>query len=635
MAMASKLAEGEHTSSQLGNGRPTVPAQQSAFVTGAFFSRTKGSGPACVGHAFVSHPSPSRPVRGLRRRPLPTIYTPLSSTKTRRAHPLKCSANESVSGNGVAAKPDWPLGPPAHPGRFAPKYWLQGLRDDIKRRLPLYASDWKDGLRFKSIPVIMFLYFACLAPVVAFGGLTFALTNGSMGVVEFLLSSGVSGMAYALFSGQPLTFIAPTGLTLAFTVALYGFCQVAAVPFLPMYAWVGLWTSLILFIAVIVNMSDIIKFCTRFTDDIFNSLIATNFVYEASRALLKPFLLFGPDKTNPFVALALALGTLLSARCLTGLRTSRYFFKRARNTLADFGPVLSIAAMSAVASIPAVAKVGLERLSIPSSFSLAGGRAWVVPIMTTPLSLRLLAIVPALLLTCLFFLDQNISVRVVNSARHKLKKGPAYHLDMLVLAVCTFACSIVGLPWMCAGTVQSLAHVQALAEVESRDGRDEIVAVQENRMTAFFVHAAIACSLFLLPVVSRIPMAVISGLFLFLGSNMMNGNEFLGRIRYMVMDPSMYPADSPMTKVSARQVHLFTVLQVGCLGALWALKLNKKTSMFFPAVIATLMVIRSQLAPRLFAAKTLETLDGELSDKGEDDVTEAGARVGQLSHAGN
>lgn len=435
-----------------------------------------------------------------------------------------------------------------------------------------------------------------------------------MGVVEFLLSSGASGMLYAALSGQPLTFIAPTGLTLAFTCALYGFCQIAAVPFLSTYAWVGVWTAVILFLASVTNVSDLIKYCTRFTDDIFNSLIATNFLYEAGRALIGAFFVFGANKTNPFTALALALGTFTLGRFLTGLRTSRYLFKRARNVLADFGPVLAIGVMSAIAAIPAVAKVGLERLSIPASFSLAGGRKLLVPMMATPMPVRLAAIVPALLLTCLFFLDQNISVRVVNSPIHRLKKGPGYHLDMLVLSICTFVCSIFGLPLMCAGTMQSLAHVQALADFESRHGKEVIVSVQENRLTAFCIHAAILGSLFLLPIVKRIPMAVISGLFLFLGRNMMNGNAFLSRVPYMFMDPKRYPEDSPMQKqsVPASQVHAFTVLQLVCLASLWVLKLNKKTSMFFPAVIGTLMFIRSRIVPRFFPTVILDALDGDL-----------------------
>jgi len=37
----------------------------------------------------------------------------------------------------------------------------------------------------------------------------------------------------------------------------------------------------------------------------------------------------------------------------------------------------------------------------------------------------------------LFFMDQNISVRVANNPDNKLKKGPAYNLDMVALGLIT------------------------------------------------------------------------------------------------------------------------------------------------------------------------------------------------------
>lgn len=517
---------------------------------------------------------------------------------------------------------DYPLGEPSQPARFAPRHWFHGLRDDLRRRIPLYISDWREGFRFKSIPAILFLYFACLAPVVAFGGLTCSLTSGSIGVIEFLVSAGISGMAYATFSAQPLTVIAPTGLTLAFTTALFSFCKLYSLPFLPTYAWVGMWTAAILAIGAIINACDIIKYCTRFTDDIFNSLIATNFLYEASRSILTPFVLSGADKTNPFAALTLALGTFIVGRFLTAMRTSKYLFSQARNFLADFGPVLAIASMTFIASLPAITRIGLETLAIPSKFALSGGRPLLIPIFSAPLSVRLASIIPAVLLSCLFFLDQNISVRVVNSPANRLKKGPGYHIDLAVLSLTTFATSICGLPWMCAGTVQSLAHVRAVSELKLVKGEERIDSVMENRLTGFAVHAAIFGSLFLLPVVRKIPMAVISGLFLFLGVKMLGGNEFLSRTRYLIMDPKLYPSDSPMKRIPTFQVHSFTLLQVACLAMLWALKLNKKTSMFFPAVIATLMFIRSRIAPKLFPENALSILDGDIvgPDTPEEDV---------------
>ena len=69
-------------------------------------------------------------------------------------------------------------------------------RNDILRRRKYYVSDWTDAFKKKRqvIPAVLFLYFACLAPAVSFGTISSEITNGSMGVVEFLLGSGVAGM---------------------------------------------------------------------------------------------------------------------------------------------------------------------------------------------------------------------------------------------------------------------------------------------------------------------------------------------------------------------------------------------------------------------------------------------------------
>ena len=75
-------------------------------------------------------------------------------------------------------------------------------------------------------------------------------------------------MAYATIAGQPMTFVAPTGLTLAFTAALYKWCLFFTIPFLPMYAWVGCWTSLMMIFASVINASGLIRYCTRFTEDV-------------------------------------------------------------------------------------------------------------------------------------------------------------------------------------------------------------------------------------------------------------------------------------------------------------------------------------------------------------------------------
>ena len=511
---------------------------------------------------------------------------------------------------------------PAHGNRFGLSKWGEGLTEDIKRRRPFYLKDWKDGITWKSLPATLFLYVACLATTVAFGGLMSALTGGSMGVMECLVSSASCGMAYAALSGQPMTIIGPTGLTLAFTTALYGFCTTAGVPFLGAYAWVGLWTSAILALLSLANLSDCIKYCSRFTDEIFNGLIATNFLYEATRLSLKNFKTQSADKTRAFVSLSIALGTFILGRSLLALRSSRFFVKRIRVFFSDFGPLIAIVAMTLVTFIPGMSAFGLERLQIPNSIAPAGNRPWLVALFAVPWSIRLACMVPAVLLTCLFFLDQNISVRVVNSPSHRMKKGPAYHLDLMMLALCTGVCSIFGLPWMCAATVQSLNHVSAMATFSDEEDKPaKIESVVENRVTGFSIHALIGMSLLLLPLVKQIPMAVVAGLFLFLGRNMMSGNEFFSRVRSLFEDPKLYKEDSPMKKAPAWQVHAFTGVQLMCLGLLWTLKLNKKTSLFFPSVIASLMIIRSRILPKFFPDTTLRLLDSEV---GEEEPKESG-----------
>ena len=60
----------------------------------------------------------------------------------------------------------------------------------------MYKSDWTDAFADlkKVIPAVLFLYFACLSPAVSFGTIASQITDGSIGIVEFLVSCGGSGM---------------------------------------------------------------------------------------------------------------------------------------------------------------------------------------------------------------------------------------------------------------------------------------------------------------------------------------------------------------------------------------------------------------------------------------------------------
>lgn len=86
-----------------------------------------------------------------------------------------------------------------------------GLINDVKRKAPWYLSDFKDGLSFQSIATVFFLYFACLTPIITFGGLLAKATGDNLAGIESLMSGAICGILYGLFSGQPLTIIGSTG----------------------------------------------------------------------------------------------------------------------------------------------------------------------------------------------------------------------------------------------------------------------------------------------------------------------------------------------------------------------------------------------------------------------------------------
>lgn len=498
--------------------------------------------------------------------------------------------------------------------------WFRGLKDDFRRKAPLYISDWTDGLRNpqKSLAAISFLYFACLAPVVAFGGAMAGLTQGAMGVAEVIASCGVCGMLYSMIAGQPMTFVAPTGLTLAFTAALYRYCASLAVPFLPMYSWVGCWTSLILIFASTINASGLIRYCTRFTEDVFNALLAFNFLAEATRSITSEFR-SAATTSDGLLAANCAMLTAVLLQMVSGFRSKRYLSQQVRETISDFGPPMIIIGVSALTLLPAVQALGsFSRLSLPGGFMLSGGRALLVPMLTLPWNYRLLALLPAIFLATLFFLDQNITVRTVNSPSHKLAKGAAYHMDLCALGILTFLASITGLPWMCSATVQSLNHVRAMTRYSkstNKDGRESESpsSVVETRLTGFGVHAGVLASALVIPALSCVPLPVVAGVFLYLGKKVMSGNQFLRRCKQLFLDKKELSVTTEGEKeqviLGRPAVFRFTALQVLCLAVLWALKLSPSTALIFPSVIGVLMLVRVQLIPKLFTARELMLLD--------------------------
>ena len=488
-------------------------------------------------------------------------------------------------------------------GRFA-----GGLVNDIRRRLPHYVSDYTDGLNSKSIASILFLFFACLAPAIAFGGLLAIKTNNEIGIIEMIVATALCGVTYALTSGQPLTILGSTGPVIIFMGILYGLCESFGVPFLPSAAWVALWTMVFLLIMVVTDASSLIRYFTRFTDETFAALIAIIFVYEAVYDVVHVFQDEHAATAKALLSLNLALGTFLVTMALKQFRSSNLLFRTLRDFLADFGPAIAIALMTVAAF--AFPDVELDTLQTPDTIQTTSGRAWLVNPLDAPRWVWGASMVPAALVSILLYLDQNITVRLVNSPENRLKKGAGYHLDLALVAVLVGVCGLLGLPWMVAATVRSLNHVNSLATTKrGAHGREVVDSVVETRVTGLGVHLLVGASLLLLPTLRLVPMSVLFGLFLYMGIAAMGGNQLFERLRLWFTDPRLYPPTSYLRAVPRPVVHTFTAVQAACLAVLWVVK-TSAFGILFPLFIGLLVPVRMLMA-RYFDHEHLALLDAE------------------------
>ncbi|XP_049324449.1 electrogenic sodium bicarbonate cotransporter 4 isoform X2 [Astyanax mexicanus] len=311
----------------------------------------------------------------------------------------------------------------------------------------------------------------------------------------------------------------------------------------------------------------------------------------------------------------LFFGTYSMTISLKKFKSSRYFPTKLRKLISDFSIFTSIMTFVGLDML-----MGLEtpKLIVPTEFKPTRlDRAWVVmPVGKNPWWMYVASFVPALLVTILIFMDQQISAVIVNRNENKLKKGCGYHLDLFWVGILMAVCSFLGLPWYVAATVISIAHIDSLkmeSESSAPGEQPQFLGVREQRLTGILVFVLTGLSIFLAPVLQFIPMPVLYGVFLYMGVASLNGIQFWERIKLFLMPAKHQPDFVFLRHVPLRRVHLFTVVQITCLAVLWILK-STVAAIIFPVMILGLMVVRKML-DLVFSQHDLAWLDDILPDK--------------------
>lgn len=523
----------------------------------------------------------------------------------------------------------------------------QGIYDDLKRRLPHYVSDYTDGISGHKTPqkvlsTTFFLYFACILPAIAFGVLNDHNTHGRMNVKKVITGQTIGGLIYVIFGGQPLLIMLTTAPLALYIKVIYSICEDFELDFFAFYAAVGLWSAFFLILYSLFDVSRLMKWSTRSTEEIFALFISIAFCVDAGRDTLKNFRmnyhtcdelaalnatnitdddddgLLEPeiitcDRASSLLFLLLMFGTVWLGLSLFNFNKTPYLQAGKREALADYSLPIAVVLFTFVGSyifqdIPA------EVFNYDEEES-----AFTLPPME---KLSLMAVLGAMglgfTLSLLFFMDQNISSAMVNNPCNKLKKGAAYHYDLFVVAIMTALLSVFGFPWIHACLPHSPLHVRSLADIEERVDQGHvheiIVRVRETRLTGMFSHILIGLSLLLLPrPLAYIPTAVLNGLFLYMAITSLNGNQMFERFTLFFTEQAAYPPNHYIRRVPQRKVHQFTgcqLLQLGLM-CLFGFAPYAYMKMVFPLIILLLLPLRHMVVPKLIEPKYLDALDGE------------------------
>ncbi|KAL4668895.1 hypothetical protein H8959_007449 [Pygathrix nigripes] len=504
-----------------------------------------------------------------------------------------------------------------------------GLIRDVRRRYPHYLSDFRDALDPQCLAAVIFIYFAALSPAITFGGLLGEKTQDLIGVSELIMSTALQGVVFCLLGAQPLLVIGFSGPLLVFEEAFFSFCSSNHLEYLVGRVWIGFWLVLLALLMVALEGSFLVRFVSRFTQEIFAFLISLIFIYETFYKLVKIFQehpLHGCSASNSsevdggenmtwagarptlgpgnrslagqsgqgkprgqpntaLLSLVLMAGTFFIAFFLRKFKNSRFFPGR--------------------------------KLSVPSGFSVTAPekRGWVINPLGEkspfPVWMMVASLLPAILVFILIFMETQITTLIISKKERMLQKGSGFHLDLLLIVAMGGICALFGLPWLAAATVRSVTHANALtvmSKAVAPGDKPKIQEVKEQRVTGLLVALLVGLSIVIGDLLRQIPLAVLFGIFLYMGVTSLNGIQFYERLHLLLMPPKHHPDVTYVKKVRTLRMHLFTALQLLCLALLWAV-MSTAASLAFPFILILTVPLRMVVLTRIFTEREMKCLD--------------------------
>ncbi|NXU95084.1 B3AT protein, partial [Xiphorhynchus elegans] len=253
-------------------------------------------------------------------------------------------------------------------------------------------------------------------------------TKGMMGVSELLISTCVQCVLFALLSAQPLLVVGFSGPLLVFEEAFYGFCSSNGLEYIVGRVWIGFWMILLVVVLVAFEGSFLVRFLSRYTQEIFSFLISLIFIFETFSKLVTIFKQHPlmrhynvqtdfdpavPEPNTALLSLVLMAGTFFLAFFLRKFKNSAFLPGKVRRLIGDFGVPISIFIMALADFL--IKDTYTQKLNVPRGLEVTNStaRGWFINPMGLhqefPIWMMFASVVPAFLVFTLIFLETQIT----------------------------------------------------------------------------------------------------------------------------------------------------------------------------------------------------------------------------------
>ncbi|PHH73035.1 hypothetical protein CDD82_5682 [Ophiocordyceps australis] len=471
------------------------------------------------------------------------------------------------------------------------------LRQDGFNLRSRWLSDWT-VMNQQVMASAVYMFLTNMLPGITFASDLYVLTGKSWGTIEVVLSTGLCGLVFALFSAQPLTILGVTGPF--------------SVDFLSLMAWSLIHAAWMHLALAMLNAHDwTMQYVTHFSADIFSLLNSVIYMHKAALEL---------QRTHHKASLAAFLYAILGAvgTCLVAVFLSTanswapLLHRYVRLGLAEYAAAISIVLWIAIPHVGDLASLDHEHLHVQTAFrpSSPDRTAFLVPFWHLPLAWIFLSAIPGAIITVLFYFDHEISSIICTVSRYHVEKPGGFAWDIALLGLTTALCGVLGIPPANGLLPQAPLHSESLLHRIHLDGHPEpLTRTYEQRYSAL-IQASLML-VFVSPPLQRLlgltQTSVLAGLFLFMAYQSLSINPILKRVAHLLTPPSELPRLP--RDVTWLAIHCFTLSQIMLTAAIFAMTLTVAAPAF-PLVIVALVPVRLSLMNRIWSRPLLRAVDG-------------------------